>query len=184
MDPKITVALIALLGVVIGGFLQGGVNWVLARREEKRALKVSARLVLSDLDEAHGWIEFALDENSWGALIGRQLRPSTWADNRDKFAAALPDEQWDVLWESIKMTADVEQAAAQQKGDDPVFPATAPGAPPDVDRVTLTDATVGLSKAIKALSSAADWSRPKQMAELGDELREEPGVLEKDDEPV
>lgn len=59
------VALIGVLGVVIGGFLNASFSYLLARRSEGQLAKTAARLVLPELLENQQRLNLAIGSERW-----------------------------------------------------------------------------------------------------------------------
>jgi hypothetical protein len=102
MDPRtaIIVALIGLGGVLVGGLITAGANWVLAVRREKveaerdrqgRAIEVkrAVRLIAFELDDIKACANIALQQKHWSAKFRGDIAPMLSADNWREVAIAF-----------------------------------------------------------------------------------------------
>jgi hypothetical protein len=87
-------AVIALVGVVIGGLLTGGVDFVLERRRENRRGKAAARLVHSALSDADSFIKASLVRRAWLGDPLQALSDASWVENRAALAEAPGFAGW------------------------------------------------------------------------------------------
>jgi hypothetical protein len=105
MDPRtaIIVALIGLGGVLVGGLITAGVNWVLAVRREKveaerdrqgRAIQVkrAVRLIAFELDDIKACANIALQQKHWSAEY--PLTTEAWQKFRGDIAPMLSADNW------------------------------------------------------------------------------------------
>lgn len=90
-----TEAIFGLIGVIIGGLLNGSVAWLTDRHRSKGAVKVSARLVLSELEMIEVSATSALSSANYGQLTFGDN--AEWIEHRATLAAELPDEEWSAL---------------------------------------------------------------------------------------
>jgi hypothetical protein len=93
VSDQLLVALVGLGGVLVGAFVSGRTQWVLARREEKAQAKVGLRLLEVDFTRVHGVLGVALSQGYWAA--GRaEVKIPSWAEYRAVLARALSPDDW------------------------------------------------------------------------------------------
>jgi hypothetical protein len=91
-----TEAIFGLVGVVIGGLLNVGVAYVAERRERKTDVKVSARLLYSEIKLNQICIRLSLKNEAWGAVKDGVLRDD-WIDHRATLASVLTEDEWGTI---------------------------------------------------------------------------------------
>jgi hypothetical protein len=87
-----TEAIFGLVGVVIGGLLNGGVTWLIERGRLQGDVKVAARLVASELEMNQVAAASAITSESRGNLTFGSV--DEWKQRRETLASALSDEEW------------------------------------------------------------------------------------------
>jgi hypothetical protein len=111
MDPRtaLTVALISFVGVLVGGFITTGTNFVLAMWRQKaddvREERVhrnetcrSARLIYMELQQAKQHIDIAIKEQRWLRNIQANLSVfECWNNYRSMIALDLSLDEWEGL---------------------------------------------------------------------------------------
>ena len=92
----IAIALLTLLGAVIGAAIGGGTQWLLDRRRtareddtRQRQVKVAARMMIVDLSRAESNIRFCIDHGEWWRTMG--LRPRISDNDRRLVIGELSD---------------------------------------------------------------------------------------------
>jgi hypothetical protein len=90
-----TEAIFGLVGVIIGGMLNGGITWLVDRHRSKGAVKVAARLVLSELEMIEVSATSALQSANCSQLTFGDN--AEWIEHRATLAAELPDDEWSAL---------------------------------------------------------------------------------------
>jgi hypothetical protein len=101
----ITVAGIGLLGVLIGGIITAGANFVLAVRRERveaerdhrsHAIEVkrASRLILVELVGAEATTKICVEKRRWWDHPDIQLKTEAWRKYSDVIAPALSDAEW------------------------------------------------------------------------------------------
>jgi hypothetical protein len=93
----VTEAIFGLVGVVIGGVLNGGLAWLSERRMAKGSIKVSARLVQSEMEANNLGVSGALFKDGDWAALRTLLSTSAWAERRATMAAAMTDSEWSIV---------------------------------------------------------------------------------------
>ncbi len=92
-----TAAIFGLLGVIVGGVLNGVVAYWLERRREVREAIVGARLVRHELDLIRGDFEHFLRENRGSAMPRVPIRHPAWDAHREILARVLPAPDWEMV---------------------------------------------------------------------------------------
>lgn len=95
---RVTEGLFALAGVAVGALATAGTTWFFARRSERQALLVAARIVREDVVQAGPSLE-ALLRRGW--FEGVPLEAPGWKEHRTALAAALPKDDWDAVADAI-----------------------------------------------------------------------------------
>ena len=95
-----TAAIFGLLGVVVGGLVTGGVDYVMARRREKAELRQSTRLVADELHSLWLVVDLILErgqsppERLPGEDAELLFSTGSWDAHKAVLARALRQEQW------------------------------------------------------------------------------------------
>ena len=113
----VTEAIFGLIGVVIGGLLNGGVSWLASRRDAERKARIGSRLVLSELDENQRAVSLALKAGSFGHL--KSLETKAWKDWRETLADVLSDNDWGVVDSYFVMATALKEVT--ERHDYPAF---------------------------------------------------------------
>lgn len=87
------VALIGVLGILLGGFLNASFSYLLARRAEGRLARTAARLVLPELLENRQLLTSGLESKRWRYIDFRSTR---WQQHEPVIATGFGDE-WALL---------------------------------------------------------------------------------------
>jgi hypothetical protein len=104
----VTAAIFGLLGVVVGGLLNGAAGYWLGRRKEQAEAKVGARLVRVELNEQLGYLGRVVEERR---LDQHPPGVGQWEAYRAILARELDDRDWAVVAECYIELADVEAAS-------------------------------------------------------------------------
>jgi hypothetical protein len=94
----VTEGLLALAGVLIGALATAGTAWFFARRNERRALLIAARLVREDVVQAGPSLETLLRR---GWFQAHPLEVRGWEEHRVPLAGALAKDDWDQVADAI-----------------------------------------------------------------------------------
>jgi hypothetical protein len=86
----------ALIGVIVGALITGGITYALQVRAERRELRAVARLMLQELDGGAHLIRFAVDRHD-RALLEDAPNEREWKRHHLLLARHLPDDQWDAV---------------------------------------------------------------------------------------
>jgi hypothetical protein len=89
----VLIALIGILGIFLGGFLNASFSFLLARRAERRETKTAARLVLPELLENRERLESALEAKRWRHI---DFRTGRWRQHELSIASGFGPE-WGLL---------------------------------------------------------------------------------------
>jgi hypothetical protein len=163
-----TEAVFGLVGVLIGGALSGGIQWLMARRTERAAARTAARLVALELDAARDLLRQWLVLKRW---MWEWWKPmSAWPDHRSTLAQTLSSRDWALVRLAYERLTHIDDAVEDLRHMDPELEAKK-NAPWDAgdDSAIALEATVRLlSNALHALAPAAgtriqevsesDWS--------------------------
>ncbi|MGY0386364.1 hypothetical protein ACWZJV_05275 [Nocardioides sp. WG-D5] len=87
------VAIVGLVGVVVGAIVTGGVNYAIARREERFAQRAAVRLLCTDLHKVVAVTESVANDGNWGPEKG-PLPTSAYEAHAGTLARMLPSREW------------------------------------------------------------------------------------------
>jgi hypothetical protein len=88
-----TEAIFGLVGVVIGGLLNGGVTMLTERSRRRASAKTAARIVIGEVGDNELAIKLALEEGRW-AFIKTAVDLTAATEHRATLAATLKDPAW------------------------------------------------------------------------------------------
>jgi hypothetical protein len=91
-----TEAIFGLVGVVIGGLLNGSVAWIAERTRSKRAARIVIRLVAVEIEENHISIDMGLNQETF-AQMKFAAGTAAWDAWRETLADVLPVAEWNVV---------------------------------------------------------------------------------------
>lgn len=86
-------AIFGLVGVLVGGLLNGGVTWLADRKARLAGAKTAARIVIAEIRDNEWAIELALEERTW-AFVKDALSLQAGEEHRAALAATLDDDAW------------------------------------------------------------------------------------------
>jgi hypothetical protein len=89
-----TAAIFGLLGVIVGGVLNGLVTLLLDGHRRKQELRTAARLVIFEFGTCASAIQNALEDERWSLTARDLLRTGHWDGNQALLAAGTDDETW------------------------------------------------------------------------------------------
>jgi hypothetical protein len=121
VDSNILTAVFTLIGVIVGGGITAGANYILEERranreksKEQRArmveLKRAARLIEQDFNWILGVVNVAIEQRRWVTVEAVQV--DTWREQRSVLAAETSYEAWLVLKKSSWAMESYRRAAA------------------------------------------------------------------------
>jgi hypothetical protein len=93
----VTAALFGLVGVIVGGVLNGGVAYVLERRQERANGIVAARLVSHELGMLSGHFEHLHKLNLAAGLLPVPVTTREWEVHRTVLARVLSPADWEIV---------------------------------------------------------------------------------------
>jgi hypothetical protein len=112
--PYVTAAIFGLIGVIVGGLLNGVVALWQERRRELRHARPAARLVMHELTE----IQAILQADERRGEVGSQVpAPTAWPAARDALSAVVNGRTWTTLERAYEMA---EYLIARPEGVLPV----------------------------------------------------------------
>jgi phosphoserine phosphatase len=91
-----TEAIFGLVGVIIGGLLNGGVSLLVDKKSQKGAGKVAARMLLSEITNNEIATKLSLEKSTWRHLR-LALSIEEWTRRREPLAAVLSDTEWEAV---------------------------------------------------------------------------------------
>jgi hypothetical protein len=144
----------ALTGVIVGGCITAGVQWLFERRRESRELLVVARVVAGDLDLADGALE--LVEKDGVLLPFHKVRIDSWEIHRGALGAALSSSDWDAVLASILRLRFFEQGLKQIEDA-----AGKPLVPVEIDRGAAAGARSSIAPGRDALRRLLERISPR-----------------------
>jgi hypothetical protein len=116
-------AIIGLVGVVIGGVLTGGVEFVLERRREGRRGRAAARLIHAELSDIAAYVEASLFRRAWLADPAEALQGEAWKDRKSALAEAPGFDGWYPIsgaWGWINQLRQILELSGEGAGADPL----------------------------------------------------------------
>lgn len=106
-----TTALFGLLGVVVGGLLTGGIDYVANRREERATGRTLARALFASLLEFRSQCIYCRNRGSW-LLIAEPLKlPAVWTDHELVWGRLFTWDEWTGLHAVRAAQVGLRQAA-------------------------------------------------------------------------
>jgi hypothetical protein len=98
-------AVFGLIGVVVGGLLAGGAEYVMQRRRERRDARAAARLLAEQLRRAIAFIHSELRPvaSDWASGAFGDVEMEVWHHNRGILASALETAEWEGIAEAFEV---------------------------------------------------------------------------------
>lgn len=90
-----TTAIVGLLGVIVGGVLNGVVGWRLDLARQRRAGRAAARLVRSELNAILSEVEIAANFGDWRAY--ENVSSEHWQAHRTLLAETLSYDEFEIV---------------------------------------------------------------------------------------
>lgn len=115
-------AIVGLIGVVIGGMLTGGVEYVLERRRESRRARASTRLVGVALGDIQAFIQMSIALRKWLGEPRAFLDDQAWIEQRSNIAEAPRFDGWYPVagaWRWVNQLREEIALTGEGPGDDP-----------------------------------------------------------------
>ena len=110
-----TAAVFGLLGVIVGGFLNGFVTYRLEVRKERAAARAAARLLMAPAHSAWAELDFAISVRKWWPLRYGALEEveAVWNEHRQLLAAhGLSLDDWTTVLKDFDPIFAVYRGAA------------------------------------------------------------------------
>lgn len=109
-----TEAIFGLLGVIVGGLLQGLSSWTIERQRADWAARKAGRLFAPKLGRCDFILDLAHTRGTSWAMVGHELRQAldAWPQYADAFAATLRPDDWNKLVQAIMQFERIEQMAS------------------------------------------------------------------------
>lgn len=86
-------AIFGLIGVIVGGLLNGGITWLTERKQQRAGAKTAARIVIAEIRDNERTLELALEKRNWDYLKDAvSLQAGT--EHRASLAGTLNDDGW------------------------------------------------------------------------------------------
>lgn len=86
-------AIFGLVGVIVGGLLNGGVTWLTERKQQRAGAKTAARIVIAEIRDNERAIELALEEKNWD-YVKDAVSLQAGDEHRARLAQTLNDDAW------------------------------------------------------------------------------------------
>jgi hypothetical protein len=118
-----TQAIIGLVGVVIGGVLTGGAEFVLERRREKRRGQAAARLIHAELTDIDSYVKASIFKRAWLADPADVLDDEPWKQEKGSLAEAPGFDGWYPVagaWGWVTQLNRILDLVGEGVGDDPL----------------------------------------------------------------
>jgi enoyl-CoA hydratase/carnithine racemase len=88
-----TEAIFGLIGVVVGGVIQGGGTWLLARRGDRQVARGAARMTAGELIRAANRMNEVVESGVLGDHAVHTLDLTRWHEHEPLFAATITDDE-------------------------------------------------------------------------------------------
>jgi hypothetical protein len=108
-------AIFGLIGVVIGGLLNGGVTWLVDRSKRKAGSKTAARIVIAEIHSNEIAIDLALEDRKW-AFVKEAVSLQAGDDHRAMLARTLDDDAWLAFDHYYARTRELVKLAEMSRG--------------------------------------------------------------------
>lgn len=89
-----TEAIFGLVGVLIGGLLTGGIDYLMRRREERQMMRALARALHSELVDMRSQCGYCVELGNWLLVDRPFVLPSVWRDHELVLGRLLTWKQW------------------------------------------------------------------------------------------
>jgi hypothetical protein len=94
----VTAAIFGLLGVIVGGLVTGGVNYIMERRRERAELRQAKRLVADELLTVATQYSIMVEDREtpkkWSPSWANLLPSTSWEQHKATLARGLSDKDW------------------------------------------------------------------------------------------
>lgn len=145
-------AIFGLLGVVVGGALTGGLDYLAKRRDERAMARALARTIFAALTDFRSQAVYCRDLGNWLLLAEPFALPQAWADHELTLARLLTWDEW-VGLEAVRASQFALRMLAIQASDVPALQQT--------HLATVTEAAVAaIDNVLPPLEQRAGSARP------------------------
>jgi hypothetical protein len=117
-----TAAIFGLLGVLVGGVLNGVVAAWLDSRNLSARRRVGARLVGSDVQSVMAVVHLLLEHSKWGASRQIDFPLAGWEAHRETLAEALEVDEWLDVDDAIRVIRIVLEVGQSKPSDQSLTP--------------------------------------------------------------
>jgi hypothetical protein len=100
----VTEAIFGLLGVLVGGLLNGAIASRQARRQQSDSVRAAARLLYARLLDSWGQVELMEASEEWYER-GIAAPSGIWSQYEELFATALTARDWLILHDAVEQVA-------------------------------------------------------------------------------
>lgn len=90
-----TAAVFGLLGVIVGGVLNGVVSYALDLGRDVKAAKAAARLLRGDFMSTAARMAVSRKHGRWGSIAEGRVPVEAWRDHRYLLAQVLTEAEWE-----------------------------------------------------------------------------------------
>jgi hypothetical protein len=112
-----TEAIFGLIGVIIGGLLNGGVTYLTAKKQRQTEALIGARLIHSEIESNQLATQLSLEAKTWDHFrFG--IKIDDWLTHREALAGVLNDVDWSALddyYASARTSAQLKSFDAPSK---------------------------------------------------------------------
>lgn len=107
-------AIYGLVGVIVGGVIQGGGTWLLARRSDRMVARGAARMTAGELMRAMHRMTAVMESKVWGDVVSHPIVTERWREHEPLFAASITDhERWLDAYNGYRYCQHVNEWAAR-----------------------------------------------------------------------
>lgn len=118
-----TAAIFGLVGVIVGGVMQGGASWLMERRREDWAARKAGRLMARAFTRSRFILRAGQEGHAPWGMIALEIRESLarWPEHADVLAGTIrDDEQWNEIVAAVESLQRIEQRGVAGPTDDDV----------------------------------------------------------------
>ena len=143
-------AIFGLVGVLIGGALTGGIDFLAKRRRERAMRRTLGRTIFAALTDLRSQCSYCLDRGSWLLVAEPLALPAAWTDHELALGRLLTWDQW-VGLEAVRKSQFARGCWRCRRPSSPGLETTPPP-------TTVTEAAVAaIENVMPALERLAGW---------------------------